>query len=80
MTLITWQSSGGERRRCDAHCYGAKTLRCTCICGGRNHGQGLEQARAQTAAWAEAELVVLAARGDAMAQAILDGIRVEAAS
>lgn len=31
-------------RRCDAKCYGAQHSKCACICGGRNHGQGLQRA------------------------------------
>jgi hypothetical protein len=30
--------------RCDAKCYDAQTENCDCICGGRNHGAGLEKA------------------------------------
>jgi hypothetical protein len=74
MTLIAWGDSSGTRRRCDAHCYNAKMARCTCICGGRNHGQGLDRARAQTAEWAQAHLAVLAAQGDMIAQGMLDAI------
>lgn len=44
MTLISWQTSGGDQGRCDAKCYEAKEEDCTCICGGRNHGAGLDQA------------------------------------
>jgi hypothetical protein len=72
MTLISSGDSSGTRRRCDAHCYNAKTVRCTCICGGRNHAQGLDRARAQTAEWAQALLALLAAQGDMIAQGMLD--------
>lgn len=36
----------GERcvGRCDAKCYNAKHTKCTCVCGGRNHGVGLKEA------------------------------------
>ncbi len=44
MTLITVGNSEGDRR-CDSRCYDAKGERCTCVCGGRNHGVGLERAR-----------------------------------
>jgi hypothetical protein len=50
MTLILVHCGGGGTRRCDAHCYNARKADCTCVCGGRNHGQGLHQAVAQTAA------------------------------
>ena len=45
-TLISWASSGGATSRCDAKCYDADSppAVCTCICGGRNHGAGREQA------------------------------------
>jgi hypothetical protein len=49
-TLIHETTAGGKQRRCDARCYGARTPRCTCICGGRNHGVGLERALQQTQA------------------------------
>jgi len=31
-------------RRCDARCFAAIHGKCNCICGGRNHGVGLEKA------------------------------------
>lgn len=37
-TVITWQSSGGKRRSCNARCHNAKHPTCKCICGGRYHG------------------------------------------
>ena len=43
-TLISYQSSGGDQGRCDAKCYDAREPDCDCICGGRNHGAGREQA------------------------------------
>jgi len=46
----------GEGRRCDAACYDAKRLGCTCICGGKNHGQGLEKAMANEELLEEQEL------------------------
>lgn len=30
--------------RCDARCYNAKGKKCTCICGGLNHGAGFSNA------------------------------------
>jgi hypothetical protein len=44
VTLISYQSSGGDQGRCDAKCYKAQEPDCDCICGGRNHGAGIEQA------------------------------------
>jgi predicted methyltransferase MtxX (methanogen marker protein 4) len=47
-TLISYQSSGGDRVRCDA-----AEPECTCICGGRNHGAGKQQAIENTRELAE---------------------------
>lgn len=47
-TLISYQSSGGDQGRCDSKCYDADWDECTCICGGRNHGAGKEQALENT--------------------------------
>jgi len=44
VTLISWSTSGGEQGRCDAKCYEATGPDCDCICGGRNHGAGQDQA------------------------------------
>ena len=52
-TLISYQSSGGDQGRCDAKCYEATEPECTCICGGRNHGAGKQQAIDNTRALAE---------------------------
>lgn len=43
-TLLTMHTSHGIVGRCDANCYNATTKACTCICGGRNHGVGLNRA------------------------------------
>ncbi len=43
-TLIAVYNSEGCVGRCDARCYEATEPQCNCICGGRNHGAGLEQA------------------------------------
>jgi len=37
-TLISWETSGGRKGRCDARCHNAKGARCTCCCGGHYHG------------------------------------------
>ena len=52
MTLITFGTSGGVRRRCDATCHNAKQPHCTCICGGRYHGkrEGSEELKAEVMA------------------------------
>jgi len=44
-TLLIARSKDGKRTRtCNARCYNAKGKRCTCICGGKNHGVGYDQA------------------------------------
>jgi len=70
MTLITIGNSEGERR-CDARCYDAKGPDCDCVCGGRNHGKGLQAAQEQTAEHARELLKVAGAtiQGDLFARA-----------
>lgn len=51
-TLIAVYNSDGCQGRCDARCYMAKHPDCDCICGGKNHGAGLQQARDNTRAMA----------------------------
>lgn len=53
MTTLVEVSNGKNKRRCDAKCYNAKGDKCTCICGGANHGKGLDQAMANTNEHAE---------------------------
>jgi hypothetical protein len=43
-TLIAVYNSEGCIGRCDARCYEADEPECECICGGRNHGAGKQQA------------------------------------
>ena len=52
-TLISWSTSGGEKGRCDAKCYNATGPYCDCICGGSNHGVGLDAAIENTREMAE---------------------------
>jgi hypothetical protein len=52
-TLIAVYDSDGCRGRCDARCYEAKDDKCDCICGGRNHGAGRNQAIENTQELAE---------------------------
>lgn len=48
-TLICYRKSNGKIiGRCDARCYNAKGTKCTCICGGKNHGIGLKAALERT--------------------------------
>lgn len=51
-TVISYSNSAGEHRRCDANCHDASKQDCSCICGGMNHGGGLQQAVANTCDWA----------------------------
>lgn len=43
-TLIAVYNSEGCVGRCDARCYDADEPDCECICRGRNHGAGRQQA------------------------------------
>jgi hypothetical protein len=52
-TLISVYDSEGLVGRCDTKCYGATDPKCTCVCGGANHGAGVKQATANTQAMAE---------------------------
>lgn len=63
VTLISYQSSGGDQGRCDAKCYEAREEPCDCICGGRNHGAGLEQATDNTRELAESWIEQARANG-----------------
>lgn len=47
-TLIEVRDSRGLIGRCDAKCYDADNPRCSCVCGGANHGVGKTQAIEQT--------------------------------
>jgi hypothetical protein len=62
-TLICYQSSGGDQGHCDAKCYDAHEPDCGCICGGRNHGAGKEQALDNTRELAETWIEQARARG-----------------
>lgn len=56
-TLIAvYDSSGRCIGRCDARCYNAEEPKCECICGGRNHGKGLQKALDNTREWLLEEL------------------------
>lgn len=46
MILMTQKIGDGPVRRCDQRCYGATHGKCACICGGRNHGAGIQKALA----------------------------------
>jgi len=53
MTLIAVYNSEGLVGRCDARCYNAKDSNCDCVCGGRNHRAGRQQATENTRELAE---------------------------
>lgn len=59
MTLIEAYISGVMIGRCDERCYDAQDDKCHCICGGANHGVGIERAiqntRARADEWKQAE-------------------------
>jgi len=74
-TLIQQTSSNGSRRRCDARCYNAQYGKCTCICGGHNHGKGLEQAIENTKEMAEK---LLEQTNTKIAKEVLEQIRASA--
>ena len=68
-TLISYQSSGGDQGRCDAKCYEAREPDCDCICGGRNHGAGKQQAIENTREMAETWLEQAQADGRCIGRA-----------
>ena len=45
-TLIHAQGAGAGR--CDAKCYDAQGPECDCVCGGMNHGAGVQGATDRT--------------------------------
>jgi hypothetical protein len=53
MMLIVVYTSAGCIGRCDARCYEAQEPHCECICGGANHGAGLQHATENTRQYAE---------------------------
>jgi len=60
MNLISVYLKGmGKKwqRRCDARCHNATKPRCRCVCGGVNHGVGLEKARANTEQLTDEQLI-----------------------
>jgi hypothetical protein len=62
-TLIGVYNSEGCVGRCDAKCYEAQGGDCSCICGGMNHGAGLEQARENTVQLTREQVQGIEARG-----------------
>jgi len=39
--IIRKNKDGAITGRCDARCYNAKGKKCKCVCGGTNHGKGI---------------------------------------
>jgi hypothetical protein len=70
-TLIAVYNSEGCAGRCDARCYDAAEPECDCICGGRNHGAGQEQALDNTRDLAESWLEQARASGQDITRAEL---------
>jgi predicted RNase H-like HicB family nuclease len=62
-TLIAVYTSEGCVGRCDAKCYDAAEPDCDCICQGRNHGAGKQQALDNTRDLAESWLEHARANG-----------------
>ena len=63
MVLISAVDEDGKTKRtCGANCYNATGEDCKCVCGGLNHGLGLDAATAKTLA--EADKIVAAHAGD----------------
>jgi len=74
-TLISQRIGDGNERRCDAKCYGAGGPDCDCLCGGINHGKGLQAALDNTADLCRGNLEYIRAQGfelDAQLSALLD--------
>lgn len=70
-TLIAVYNSDGCVGRCDARCYNAAEEPCDCICGGRNHGAGIEQATGNTRELAESWIEQARASGQDITRAEL---------
>jgi len=64
-------NSEGCQGRCDAKCYDAAEEACNCICGGRNHGAGKQQAIDNTRELAESWLEQARANGQDITHAQL---------
>lgn len=72
-TLIIVKKSGGRIvGRCDASCYNATAPDCDCVCGGKNHGVGLEKAAQQVSEYTEEQLKALAEKGGSVTEDCLD--------
>jgi predicted RNase H-like HicB family nuclease len=63
-TLIEIRTTSGCKGRCDAKCYDAEHDDCQCICGGYNHGKGIETAKENIRKWSEVMIEDYAAKFD----------------
>jgi hypothetical protein len=70
-TLIAVYDSEGCIGRCDARCYDAAEDECDCVCNGRNHGAGKQQAVDNTREMAESWLERARADGQDISHAEL---------
>lgn len=70
-TLIAVYNSEGCVGRCDARCYDAAEPDCDCICAGRNHGAGKQQAMDNTRELAESWIEQARASGQDISHAEL---------
>jgi hypothetical protein len=70
-TLIAVYNSEGCVGRCDARCYDAAEEPCECICQGRNHAAGRQQAIDNTRELAESWLEQARASGQDITSAEL---------
>ena len=68
-TLIHAQGAGAGR--CDAKCYDAQFPKCECVCGGLNHGAGLNAAKDNTTNLAGEMLDQVESRGGFIAPELL---------
>lgn len=47
-SLVSIYRLDGLIGRCDARCYNAQQPHCDCVCGGKNHGRGIQVAAQNT--------------------------------
>lgn len=47
-TLMRYNHPKLGLRKCDSGCYNATEPKCDCICSGKNHGVGYQNARSYT--------------------------------
>ena len=70
-TLIHAQGAGAGR--CDAKCYDAQGVECECVCGGMNHGAGIQGATEYTQQLAGEMLEQVEKRGGVIADELRQG-------